>query len=152
MAVLAAGVQQRLVRATDLAAAAEAAFELRRRRLVNLTVADLAGGAQALSEIDAGRVCRAAGLPTPTRQAVRVDRRGRRRYLDLEWDPWRLAAEIDGQQHMEILHWCDDLLRQNEIVIGRTDVLRFPSLIVRTAPAVFVDQIGRALAARGCAA
>ena len=50
---------------------------------------------------------------------------------------------------MEIRQWCDDLIRQNEIVIARTDVLRFPSLVVRSASDVFVDQIQRALVARG---
>ena len=149
MGVLAAGVQQQLVRVADLQAAASGATELRRRKLVELTLGDIAGGAQALSELDATRLCRAAGLPEPSRQSVRLDARGRRRYLDLDWDRWRLSAEIDGRQHMEIRHWCDDLLRQNELVIARSDVLRFPSLIVRSAGEVFADQVERALVARG---
>lgn len=149
MAVLAAGVQQRLVRVTDLEAAVSDATDLRRRRLVTLTLDDIAGGAQALSEIDAAHRCRAAGLPEPSRQSVRLDRQGRRRYLDLDWDRWRLSAEIDGRQHMEVRQWCDDLLRQNELVIARSDILRFPSLIVRTSSRVFEDQIERALLARG---
>jgi hypothetical protein len=149
MAVLAAGVQQRLVRVLDLQAATEAWPDLRRRRLITLTLEDIAGGAHALTEIDAAKLCRSAGLPEPSRQSIRCDRQGRRRYLDLEWDQWRLCAEIDGRQHMEIRQWCDDLLRQNEVVIARSDVLRFPSLVVRSAGEVFVDQIARALLARG---
>jgi hypothetical protein len=149
MAVLAAGVQQRLVRVGDLEALAARAVDLRRRKLVTLTLGDIAGGAQALSEIDAARICRRAGLPEPSGQSVRLDRQGRRRYLDLDWHPWRLSVEIDGRQHMEIRQWCDDLLRQNEVVIARADVLRFPSLVVRSAGDVFVDQVARALAARG---
>jgi hypothetical protein len=149
MAVLAAGVQQRLVRVGDLEQAAARAVDLRRRQLVTLTLGDIAGGAQALSEIDAVQICRRAGLPEPSRQSVRLDRQGRRRYLDLDWHQWRLSAEIDGRQHMEIRQWCDDLIRQNEIVITRTDVLRFPSLVVRSAGDVFVDQLERALLGRG---
>jgi hypothetical protein len=149
MGVLAAGVQQRLVRVVDLQTASAGVADVRRRRLIDLTLGDIEGGAQALSEIDAARLCRGAGLPEPSRQSVRLDPRGRRRYLDLEWSEWRLAAEIDGQQHMEVRQWCDDLLRQNELVIARADILRFPSLVVRSAGDVFADQVSRALVARG---
>ncbi|HMC69569.1 MAG TPA: hypothetical protein VKJ07_10475 [Mycobacteriales bacterium] len=149
MGVLAAGVQQRIVRPDDLREAVGRALEMRRRRLVLLTIEDLAGGSHALSELDAVRLCRRAGLPPPSRQAVRRDARGRRRYLDLDWEEWRLSAEIDGQQHMEVRRWCDDLLRQNELVIARGDALRFPSLVVRTQPEIFTDQVGRGLLARG---
>jgi hypothetical protein len=149
MGVLAAGVQQRIVRPADLRQAVGRTLEMRRRRLVLQTLNDLAGGSQALSELDAVRLCRRAGLPPPSRQAVRCDGRGRRRYLDLDWDEWRLSAEIDGQQHMEVRRWCDDLLRQNELVIARGDALRFPSLVVRIQSEVFTDQVARGLLARG---
>src|SRR3954468_3477886 len=149
MGVLAAGVQQRIVRPEDLREAVGRTLEMRRRRLVLLTVDDLAGGSHALSELDAVRLCRKAGLPELSRQAVRCDGRGRRRYLDLDWDEWRLSAEIDGQQHMEVRRWCDDLLRQNELVIARGDALRFPSLVVRTQSEVFTDQVARGLLTRG---
>jgi len=149
MGVLAAGVQQRIVRPEDLRAAVGRTVEMRRRQLVLQTLNDLAGGSHALSELDAVRLCRKAGLPTPSRQAVRCDARGRRRYLDLDWEEWRLSAEIDGQQHMEVRRWCDDLLRQNELVIARGDALRFPSLVVRTQSEVFTDQVARGLLARG---
>lgn len=148
-AVLAAATQQRLLRAVDLRRQLLCMPRIRNRGILIRVLADLEGGAQALGEIDAVRLCRSAGLPLPTRQAVRVDRHGRRRYLDLEWRPWRLAAEIDGLQHLEVLVWCDDLLRQNELVIARTNVLRFPSLVVHTQPERFVDQVRRALLAQG---
>jgi hypothetical protein len=119
------------------------------RQLLFSVVADLEGGSHALGELDAIRLCREAGLPEPTRQAVRTDSRGRRRYLDLWWELYRLAVEIDGMQHMELLIWCDDMIRQNELVIDRGDQLRFPSLVLRTQPAVFTDQLARALRSRG---
>jgi hypothetical protein len=148
-ALLTAAVQQRLVRPADLRSALLRSTAVPRRALLVRTIGDLEGGAQALTEIDAVRLCRRAGLPEPTRQAVRRDRHGRRRYLDLAWEPWRLAAEIDGMQHMEALTWSDDLLRQNELVIAGTEVLRFSSLVIRTDPGRFVDQVERALVARG---
>jgi hypothetical protein len=149
LGLLAAGVQQRLVRPADLERAMPSVPQIRRRKLVRLTLWDLAGGAQALSEIDAVALCRRAGLPQPGRQNVRRDRYGRRRYLDLDWPEWSLAAEVDGLQHMEIRQWCDDLARQNELVIAGTNVLRFAALVVRTGPDMFTDQVRRALVARG---
>jgi hypothetical protein len=149
-AVLAAGVQQRVVRAADVRSCLVRLPRVRDRLLFLRVIDDIAGGAQALAEIDATRRCAEAGLPAPTRQRLRDDRDGRRRYLDLDWEQWRLAAEIDGRQHMEFVRWQDDLDRQNEVVIpGDRTVLRFSSITVRTRPQRFTDQIRRALIARG---
>ncbi|HEX3712162.1 MAG TPA: hypothetical protein VHV09_05175 [Trebonia sp.] len=87
MAVLAAGVQQRLVRADDLQQVVDGTGTLHRRQLILATLRDVAGGAQALSELDFTRqVVRAFGLPEPTRQTARRDARGRRRWIDVLWD------------------------------------------------------------------
>jgi hypothetical protein len=107
---------------------------------------DISGGAQALSEIDFARLCRSAGLATPVRQAIRLDRFGRRRYLDVEWrrgDGRRIVAEIDGALHLVAPHWWADQLRQNEIVIAGDLVLRFPSVVVRCEQALVTDQLRR---------
>jgi very-short-patch-repair endonuclease len=87
-------------------------------------------------------------LPAPARQAVRVEPSGRRRYLDAEWklaDGRIVAAEVDGALHLEPQRWYDDQLRQNEIVLGGTVVLRFPSWLVRSEPIVVATQLRRAL-------
>jgi hypothetical protein len=114
--------------------------------MLRLAVADIAQGAEALSEIDFGRLCRRFGLPAPARQDVRVEPGGRRRYLDAEWiraDGRRIVAEIDGALHLAQRRWWDDQLRQNELVIAGNLVLRFPSAIVRTEPALVADQLRR---------
>jgi hypothetical protein len=111
-------------------------------------VEDIAMGAQALSEIDFVALCRRNGLPIPTLQAIRVEPGGRRRYLDAEWrrrDGRRVAAEVDGALHLSARRWYDDQLRQNEIVLGGTLVVRFPSVVVRTEERLVADQLRRAL-------
>jgi len=101
-AVLAAGVQQRLVRTADLVAVVAGNPRLHRRRIILSTLGDIMGGAEALSEIDFTRlVIRAFGLPEPTRQTVRYDSRNRRRWLDAVWEEARIIVEIDGIHHMD---------------------------------------------------
>jgi hypothetical protein len=55
---------------------------------------DIEGGARSLTEIDFRLLARLAGLPTPRGQAVRLDRLGRRRYLDADFGTF--AVEVDG--------------------------------------------------------
>ena len=119
-----------------------------RHRAALLSAAyDIAQGAHALSEIDLGKLCRAAGLPLPFRQAVRVIG-GRRRYLDAEWtrrDGRRVAVEVDGALHLVAKRWWDDQLRQNELVLRDDLVLRFPTVVLRHEKAIVVSQLSRAL-------
>ena len=124
---------------------------LRHRRVLRAALRDIAQGADALSEIDFGVLCRRQELPRPTRQALRVEPNGRRRYLDVEWitpDGRRVAAEIDGAIHLRVEQWVSDQPRQNEVVIGGTTVLRFPSVTVRTDEVRVADQLRRVLRCR----
>jgi hypothetical protein len=149
--ILAATVQQRLVRASDLVDAVDRSPRVRHRALLLAAAHDIAQGAEALSEIDFARLCRAAGLPEPTRQVARKDRFGRRRYLDVEWelsDGRRVVVEVDGAMHLIAQRWWGDELRQNELVIGGDVVLRYPSVIVRCEPALVIDQLQRMLLRR----
>jgi hypothetical protein len=146
--ILAAGVQQRLVSAAQLRRALDAAPRLRHHALLLAAVRDIDQGAEALSEIDFSRLCRRFGLPGPRRQAVRVEPGGVRRYLDAEWtrgDGRIVAAEVDGALHLTPRRWWDDQVRQNELTIAGTVVLRFPSAVVRTEPTLVADQLRRAL-------
>jgi len=133
--VLAAVVQQRLTSPTRLQETLERQGRIRRRRLIAATINDLAGGAQALSEIDYGRLFARWGLPPPTRQAIRHDQRGRRRYLDVEWtlpSGERKALEIDGMGHLEPNRWYADLLRAADITAtDETPILRLPAAAAR---------------------
>jgi uncharacterized protein DUF559 len=149
--VVAAGVQQRLVRVSDLEAAVDRNSRLRRRKLIIDALGDIAGGALALSELDFTRqVIHRYKLPVPTRQLARCDERGRRRYIDVAWDQWRLAVEIDGAQHMDPLHQWDDMDKSNELQIDGYRMLRFPAWLVRRHPGYVAGKVGEALRRAGC--
>ena len=147
-AVLAAGVQQRLVRPDQLETALGPRPRLRRHALIASTLADIAGGAQALSELDFARLTRRYGLPAPDRQVMRLDRDGRRRWLDAYWDEAHLAVEVDGLWHMEATAWWADMRRGNDLLISGLRVLRFPAFGVRDQPGVVAAQIREALGGR----
>jgi hypothetical protein len=145
-AVLAAAVQQRLVRPADLLAVAVRYPRLRRRELIVTTLNDISGGAEALSEIDFTRlVIRAFGLPEPTRQTVRYDSHGRRRWLDGVWEDAGVIVEIDGIHHMDAIQWWDDMDRENAMKLNGYLVLRFTAFVVRYRPDYVAAQIHDAL-------
>ena len=116
---------------------------------MRLTITDIEGGAQALSEIDFGGLCRRYGLGTLVRQQVRLDGHGRRRYLDGEIvgsSGKRLPFEIDGGLHMVVDHFWSDLERQNELLIAKSFPLRFSSYATRFQQERVADQVARAMA------
>ena len=146
-AVLSAGVQQGLARAADLRLVADRMVGLHRRRVIIEALGDIAGGSQALSELDFIRlVVRPYGLPEPSRQSPRRDRRGRRRWIDAAWDECKIAVEIDGAQHAEdpLQRW-DDMERDIDLGLDGYLTLRFPAWLVRTNPAYVARRILEAL-------
>jgi very-short-patch-repair endonuclease len=143
-AVLAGGVQQRLVRASDLSRVVERRPRVPRRALMRATLADIAGGAEALSELDFCDLVRRFRLPEPDRQFERLDEQGRR-WLDAVWEWARLVAEIDGRYHMDARTWWADMQRDNDLTIDGYRVLRFPAFVVRDNPEVVARQITQAL-------
>ena len=145
-ALLAAGVQQRLVRPGDLMAVTARPTRLRRRLLIQATLADVAGGAHALSELDLADLLRRFGIPEPDRQASRRDQHGRRRWLDAVWEAARLIVEVDGRWHTDVTTWWEDMQRDNEFTINGYRVLRFPAHAIRSDPARVAHQIQNALA------
>jgi len=150
MAVLAAGVQQRLVRVEDLSQVVERIETLRRRGLMTGILADIKGGAQALSELDFTReVVRAHRLPEPSRQVARRDQRGRQRWIDVMWDEWKVVVEIDGAQHADPLQRWDDMERDNELNFDGYRTLRFPAWLVRYDPGYIAHEILKALRKAG---
>lgn len=148
-AVLAAGVQQRLVRPADLAAVLDRRGTVPRRALMRATLGDIAGGAQALSELDFCKLTRRFGLPEPTRQALRPDEHGRVRWLDACWESARLVVEVDGLWHMEATAWWADMRRENDLTLSGYRVLRFPAFAVRDHPEEVAAQIADALGLAG---
>jgi very-short-patch-repair endonuclease len=144
-AVLAAGVQQRLVRPDHLLAVAAGSPRLRRRQLIRTTLGDVAGGAEALSELDLAALIRRFRIPEPDRQASRRDQHGRRRWLDAVWEAARLIVEVDGFWHTEAGAWWSDMQRDNEFTVSGYRVLRFPAFAVRADPDRVAQQILAAL-------
>lgn len=147
--ILAAGCQQRLVLPADLLAVVERMPHPRRGRLIRETLHDLAGGAEALSEIDLARLCRRYRLPAPKLQERRRDAAGRVRYLDAYWPQWRLHVEVDGAHHLEVGQWEADLRRQNDVWIEGDRILRFTAFQARHRPDEVAEPIRRALVAAG---
>ncbi|WP_240770460.1 DUF559 domain-containing protein [Nocardioides sp. GY 10127] len=119
----------------------------KRRTLLHEVVNELLDGARALGELDVARELRRRGLPAPSRQALRQDRRGRY-YLDLYWPELRLVVEVDGIHHAWAENVVDDALRQNDIALSGDVVLRLPLLGLRLAPDDFFAQIARAIRSR----
>lgn len=148
-ALLAAGCQQRLVLPEELLAMVDRMPKARRRGLIRQTAHDLAGGPEALSEIDLVRLCRRYRLPPPQTQRRRRDAAGRVRYLDAYWPRWQLLVEVDGAHHLEVGQWEADMRRQNDIWVRGDRILRFSGFQARRRPAEVAEQIRQALLAAG---
>lgn len=123
---------------------------LRRRKLIRTALADISGGAHALSELDFTRlVVRQFNVPEPDRQVPRRDGQGRRRWLDVCWERARLVVEIDGAAHVDALQYWDDMDRDNDLTLDHHDVLRFPAWVIRYRPGYVAVKIRQALRLAG---
>ncbi len=146
-ALLAAVVQQRLFRAETMRPLLERETTLPHRATYLRVAGDIEGGAHSLTEIDFRRIARQAGLPAPIGQAVRLDRYGRRRYLDADFGGF--GVEVDGAVHLKPIAWWEDMFRLNDVVIRDKPMLRFPSVGIYLRRAEVVDQLRQA-ASRWC--
>ena len=142
-------VQQGMVTADAIGLEALKIRRDKRRVLIQRVISDLVDGARSLGEIDVAReLSRRRGLPAPTQQSLRQDKRGRY-YLDLHWPEWKLVVEIDGIHHTWAENVVADALRQNSLAIAGDTVLRLPLLGLRLQPEDFYAQIDEALSANG---
>ena len=136
-ALLAAVLQQRLCTVDEVDAALGRAGRIRHKAHLRVALRDIAGGAEALSELDLTAVCRRSGLQPPDRQSRRRGSDGRLRYLDAEWvlpDGRRVVLEVDGAHHLEVEHWQADMRRDRALVVTGATVLRATGLEVRLEP------------------
>jgi hypothetical protein len=143
-ALVAAVVQQRLCTVARLEEAMQRVGRIRHKAYLRLALRDVAGGAEALSELDLGRTCRRFGLQEPDRQSRRRTADGRLRYLDAEWllaDGRRVVLEVDGAHHLEVEHWQADIRRERALVVGGGMVLRATALELRLEPRVLVADL-----------
>jgi hypothetical protein len=144
-AVLAAVVQQKVCTPRELADELRFVGRVRHKQTMRLAIDDIAGGSEALSEIDVVAMCRRFGLTTPTRQVVRRERSGRKRYLDCEWeltDGRVVVLEVDGSHHAAVEHWEADMKRERGIVLSGRRVLRCTANEARhDQPALVADLL-----------
>jgi len=146
--VMAMAVQQRIASGAEVLLEAKRLNRHKRRPLILAVAKDIAEGAQALSELDFTRIARRRGLPEPTRQRVRRGPHGRV-FLDVLWEEFDVAVEIEGAHHDAPENAVDDALRQNALTVSRLGVLRIPIIGLRTCPDQFLDQIVAMLRAAG---
>jgi hypothetical protein len=142
--LLAACVQQGLTTAERLILTQPRIRKLRHGHQFVLALGDIAGGAQSFAEIDVGRLCAEAGLAPPTRQTIRRDVDGRRRYLDCEWvlkDGRVLVLEVDGSFHLKVDNWWRDMKRERAVVLSTSTVLRCASVELRLEPWGVVEDL-----------
>jgi hypothetical protein len=147
LGLLVACVQQQLTTAEHFGRAIPTIRKLRHGRTFKLVLADIAGGAQSFAEIEVGRLCKEHGLMPPARQVVRLDKQGRRRYLDCAWvlpDGRVVALEVDGSFHAEVVAWWTDMKRERAVVIQGDTVLRCSSIELRLEPHDVMDDLRRA--------
>lgn len=144
MTMMAAVVQQRQCTVDQLDQALARVGRVRHKAYIRLALRDIGGGAEALGEIDLAALCRRFQLRAPDRQVVRLDRSGRRRYLDCEWDLGDgtiVVLEIDGAHHLLVEHWEADMKRERQVVISRRWVLRASAAEVRLDGASVVADL-----------
>jgi hypothetical protein len=147
-AVIAAAVQQRLVRPQDLRAFATGRRTLPGRRLVLETINDAAGGAHSLPELEFLRGLRAAGLPEPSRQQ-RLQHADGTWYLDNDFTEYLVTVEVNGLQHYEqLLREADDFQRAVLQISGRI-VVDLSSYAVRHQREQSMVLIAETLMAHG---
>jgi hypothetical protein len=89
-------------------------------------------------------------LPTGRRQRA-VRRAGRRQYQDVDYEPYELIVELDGQAaHPESLRWTD-IRRDNANAAAGQVTLRYGWADVTQRPCHVAAEVGGALARRGWA-
>lgn len=147
--VLAMAVQQRIVNPPRLADSVDRLPRHRRRsRAIEAAICELTDGAQALGELDFSRLCRDNGLPMPRRQDL-LRRPSGNYYTDVRFAEYGVVVEVDGIQHLSVAQARVDHRKHNELQIDGDVVLRVLNAELRCDPAPFLEQLKRALAARG---
>jgi hypothetical protein len=147
--IVAASFQRGIVRLVDVQRAADEQPRAKRRGLVLTTAADCAGGSHSTGDLDLLALCRRYRLPEPSRQVARRDGRGRTRYLDAIFEPWRVAVEVDGAHHLNVAQMWDDAVKANSLELDGYVVLRYPAFALRRYAAVIAGEIAAALRRAG---
>ncbi|MEO9152839.1 MAG: hypothetical protein ABI243_10605 [Lapillicoccus sp.] len=141
-------IQQRLVRVPDVMEVFTRIKRHRFRMMLRDTLADIADGAQSLGELDFTRLCRQHGIPEPSRQSVRTTRQGRI-YLDVYWEDFKVALEINGAGHLRPDQVSQDEIRSLDLQTSGDATAQLSVLTLRTSPEPFFRSLRDLLASRG---
>jgi hypothetical protein len=147
-ALIAAVVQQRLVRPDQMRSFVDVRPTLPKRALIRETIIDVEAGSHSLPELDYARALRRSGLPQPAQQQ-RICRANGSWYLDNDFEQWQVTVEVNGIQHYELLaNEYDDMRRASLQVEGRI-VVDISSYSVRHRVGMAMLITAEALLARG---
>lgn len=147
-ALLAMSVQQRLVCAEVLAVEFERVKRHRFRVMLRHVIADIGGGAQSINELDFAVLCRAHGLPEPSRQERRQSSQGRI-YLDVYWEAYRVRLEVNGAGHGVLVAAMRDEIRTLDAQAEGDAAVQVSVLTIRVEPQPLMDSLRRLLRSRG---
>ena len=143
--VLAAAVQQRLTTPARLIEWVDLLHPLRRAKPFKRTLSFVDAGAHSGAELEVGRMCRRFEMPQPARQRRRVDRHGRPRWTDAEWDladGGTLVLEVEGGFHMDVMEAAADARRSRRLTTRTRTVVRCTAYeLVHEMTEVAVDLI-----------
>jgi hypothetical protein len=146
--IIAAAVQQRLVRPEAMRRYAVARRTLPGRRLLLETISDAQGGAHSLPELEFLRGVRSTGLPEPRRQRA-LQRANGTWYLDNDFGDYLVTIEVNGLQHYEQIATESDEFRRAVLEIGGRLVVGVSSYAVRHQIARCMIITAEALISRG---
>lgn len=146
--LLAMSVQQRLVCGEVLAVEFERVKRHRFRAMLRLVIADIGGGAQSINELDFAVLCRAHGLPEPSRQERRQSSQGRI-YLDVYWKAYRVRLEVNGAGHGILVAAMGDEIRTVDAQAEGDAAVQVSVLTIRVEPLPLMEALGRLLRSRG---
>ncbi|HEX5512674.1 MAG TPA: hypothetical protein VFX41_13260 [Actinomycetales bacterium] len=141
-------IQQRLARATDVAEELRRVKRHKFRRPLLAAIQDIVDGAHSLNELDFARECRERGLPEPSRQVVRRTSQGRV-YLDVYWEAYRVALEVNGAGHGRLDRVLADEIRSIDIQLRRDAAVQISVLTLRLEPDHFFAKLAELLRANG---
>ena len=141
-------IQQRLTRAQDVAEVLDRVKRHRFRSCLRHALADIAGGAHSMNELDFAHLCRDYGLPEPSRQVVREGPNGRI-YLDVAWEAYRVCLEINGAGHARPEQVLKDNFRTIDLQLRGETAIELSVLTLRAAPEEAMSRIAQVLRANG---
>lgn len=141
-------IQQRMVRADDVAVQLDRIARHEFRTMLRAVLADIRLGAESLNELDFAHECRARGIPEPTRQSRRKLSSGSV-VLDVFWDKFGVCVEVNGAGHDALGVSMRDELRLADLQTQGDAALPLSVLTLRADPGPFFEALKRLLRSRG---